>query len=324
MARIMGRIAEWPGWNKAAAIVTTIAALAALWFTSKSLLATNNQYELSQQVAMSDRFQKATEQLSSDKLDVRLSGIYLLERLAKDSAADHPTVFALLSAYLRTHTSAAQCPVESPTVTPAADVQAVLTVIGRRAVELEAVVDRPDLSRTCLAGARMRDSNFAGVNFRETNLAYVDLNSSNLERAQLQFAQLTHAKAFRANLSKASLAVANLTGTDFMNTDLTDAFMCDANLTAARFEYVNLTEACLANTNMHSTTISVADLTGASCVHTDLTLAHLDGSNLSNVDLTGANLAGAYLFEVNLTDVNWSGVVYDSATRWPAGFTPPR
>ncbi|MFR9769659.1 hypothetical protein [Nocardia sp. SC052] len=53
----------------------------ALWFTAQSLRATNNQYSLSQQTAVTDRFRLAAEQLASDKIDVRLSGVYLLARL---------------------------------------------------------------------------------------------------------------------------------------------------------------------------------------------------------------------------------------------------
>lgn len=66
-----GRVFHWSGWTKVAAMATTVATLGA----------TNNQYSLSQQTAVTDRFRLAAEQLSSDKIDVRLSGVYLLARL---------------------------------------------------------------------------------------------------------------------------------------------------------------------------------------------------------------------------------------------------
>ena len=47
--------------------------------------------------------EKAIEQLGSDKLDVRIGGIYALERIALDSAKDHPTVMAVLTAFIREH-----------------------------------------------------------------------------------------------------------------------------------------------------------------------------------------------------------------------------
>ncbi|MEV0297923.1 hypothetical protein [Nocardia sp. NPDC050710] len=82
------------------------AAVGALWFTGQSLRTTN---ALSQQTAVTDRFRLAAEQVASDRINVRLAGVYLLERLAKDFPADHPTVFAVLAAFLRTQTTMSQC-----------------------------------------------------------------------------------------------------------------------------------------------------------------------------------------------------------------------
>ena len=39
---------------------------------------------------MTDRYTKAIEQLGSDKLDVRIGGIYALERVARDSRETSP------------------------------------------------------------------------------------------------------------------------------------------------------------------------------------------------------------------------------------------
>jgi hypothetical protein len=52
---------------------------------------------------VTDRYTKAIEQLGSDKLDVRIGGIYALERVARDSAKDHPTVIEVLKAFIREH-----------------------------------------------------------------------------------------------------------------------------------------------------------------------------------------------------------------------------
>ena len=50
---------------------------------------------------MTERYTKAIEQLGEDKLDVRLGGIYSLERVARDSPRDHPTVMEVLTAFIR-------------------------------------------------------------------------------------------------------------------------------------------------------------------------------------------------------------------------------
>lgn len=93
-------------------------------------------YELTEQGQVTDRYTKAIEQLGSEKLDVRIGGIYALERIARDSARDHPTVIEVLSAFIREH-SHEQWPPPGPAgVVPERstrpDIQASLTVVGRR------------------------------------------------------------------------------------------------------------------------------------------------------------------------------------------------
>jgi len=59
--------------------------------------------ELTRQGQASERFTRAIDQLGSDHLDVRLGGIYALERIARDSPGDRPTIGEVLTAYLRGH-----------------------------------------------------------------------------------------------------------------------------------------------------------------------------------------------------------------------------
>jgi hypothetical protein len=63
-------------------------------------------HELTEQGQVTDRYTKAIEQLESEKLDVRIGGIYALERVARDSARDHPTVMEVSPrSSASTHTS---------------------------------------------------------------------------------------------------------------------------------------------------------------------------------------------------------------------------
>jgi hypothetical protein len=51
---------------------------------------------------ITERFTRAVDQLGSDKLEIRLGGIYALERIAKDSAdKDHWTIMEILTAFVR-------------------------------------------------------------------------------------------------------------------------------------------------------------------------------------------------------------------------------
>ena len=68
-----------------------------------ALLFTARNFTLSREGQVTDRYTKAIEQLGSDKLDVRIGGIYALERVARDSAKDHPTVMEVLTAFIREH-----------------------------------------------------------------------------------------------------------------------------------------------------------------------------------------------------------------------------
>ena len=64
---------------------------------------TARNFRLSREGQVTDRYTKAIEQLGSDKLDVRIGGIYALERVARDSRRDHPTVMEVLAAFVREH-----------------------------------------------------------------------------------------------------------------------------------------------------------------------------------------------------------------------------
>ena len=96
----------WSGWAALGSLITALAAIGALVFTSQSLRATQKQIEISEQGQLTERFGKAVEQLGSEKLELRLGRIYALERLARDSARDHPTVMQVLAAFVRSHTPA--------------------------------------------------------------------------------------------------------------------------------------------------------------------------------------------------------------------------
>ena len=72
-------------------------------FAAGALAYTARTFGLSREGQVTDRYAKAIEQLGSDKLDVRIGGIYALERVARDSARDHPTVMEVLTAFVREH-----------------------------------------------------------------------------------------------------------------------------------------------------------------------------------------------------------------------------
>jgi len=119
-------------------------------------------HELTEQGQITDRYTKAVEQLGSDKLDVRIGGIYALERIARDSVKDHPTVMEVLTAFIREHSreqwppSDAGSPEQERLTRP--DVHTAITVVGRR-VDPRDVSGRPADER---AGSRTRPPSSLG------------------------------------------------------------------------------------------------------------------------------------------------------------------
>ncbi len=78
-------------------------AAGALIFTAQNFTLSRRTFELTEQGQVTDRYTKAIEQLGSEKLDIRIGGIYALERIARDSARDQPTVIEVLTAFIREH-----------------------------------------------------------------------------------------------------------------------------------------------------------------------------------------------------------------------------
>jgi hypothetical protein len=70
-------------------------------FAAGALVYTARNFSLSREGQVTDRYTKAIKQLGSEKPNVRFGGIYALERVARDSPRDHPTVMEVLTAFIR-------------------------------------------------------------------------------------------------------------------------------------------------------------------------------------------------------------------------------
>jgi hypothetical protein len=181
------------------AIVAGLAGLAALG----SLAMASRTYRLTQQGQLTDRYTKAIEQLGSDKPDVRLGGIYALERIAKDSAYDRATIAEVLTAFIRGRAPWPPARPDQPGEdTPikeilflryrAPDVQAALTVLGRQPSMTESQplnlsdtdLRRADLSHADLQEAMLRGVRLQGANIRAAHLQMVDLSHAQLQEAR--------------------------------------------------------------------------------------------------------------------------------------------
>lgn len=209
-------------------MIAALATAAGVYFTGRSMEAIRTQNAVAEQGQLTDRFTKAVDQLDragADHLQARLGGIYALERLARDSPRDQPTVVEALSAFIRSTTPRPRSatvpggydPCPDHHQGPRTDVQAALTVLGRRNTRHDGS-SRIDLRSTCLPGADLHAGDFIGADLTHANLYNADLTRTNLVRANL-----TDADLFNANLTRADLTGADLTRAYLIGTDLTDA-----------------------------------------------------------------------------------------------------
>lgn len=229
------------------------------------------QSELTREGQVTERYVEAIKLLASKNLTERLGGIYALERIMRDSEKDHATVVEVLAAFIRERAAAGD--EEGPDekgARPDEDVQAALTVLGRRpsrGKEPEYI----NLRHTDLRGADLSDAKFDRV----------DLRNARLQRAQFARSFLRDAVFQGAVLHKADLSFAHLNGAIFYAADMGKTALWQADATNAVFSYANMEGARLRETRLQ----------GAAFLHTRLTFT----------DLRNADLAGVMLKDVDLS-----------------------
>ena len=224
-----------------------------------------DQLAVTRQGQVGERFSRAVGQLGSNSIDVRLGGLYELEQLARQAPERRLVIFEVVAAYVRQHArSGATTTGRRPS--PAQDVAAAMTIVGRRSIEEhDGLVD--------LSRIRLGRVNLSGVVLRSVDLSGADLRSADLSGA---------------NLSRADLNRANLSGADLRFAELSRSVLPFADLRGARLDAANLNHASVNNTDLRGANLGSADLSSA-----DLGISDLRGADLSGADLSGADLDGA-------------------------------
>jgi uncharacterized protein YjbI with pentapeptide repeats len=266
---------------------------------------TYRQLQIAREGQVTERFTRAIDQLGDENEDVRLGGIYALERIANDSPQDRAAITEVLAAFVRGH---ARWPPARPLQPDentgiedipslrswAPDVQAALTVLGRG--KLQVGLPGPlQLAHVDLRGADFSDSDLRGAFFGE----------SRLQRANFSVAQLKGAVFFKSLLHGAQFSRAQLQG----------AILTDAELQGACLERANLKRAQPIRAQLQG-----ADLWKAQLQKAFLDEAQLQKANLGHAELQGAWLGGAQLQEADLTDAQLHGAQCNAKTVWPDGF----
>jgi uncharacterized protein YjbI with pentapeptide repeats len=277
------------------------------------------QIQVNREGHITERFTRAIEHLGTEgKLDVRLGGIYALERIAHDSRSEHGSVVEILTAFVRGHAT----PIEQDRALSelpilrarATDVQAAMTVLGRRTVMGQDYwalqFGGLDLRKADLAGADFRMADFSSAQLSGANLRHANLGDARLPAVDLQEADLT-----AADLSQADLQQANIRAADLRDSRLVRANLYRANLGEVRLEGARLEGAMLEEANLWEAKLGGANLRGA-----DLTASRLVQADLDGADLSGAMLSGAILVGARLRGTVLAGVRADRSTVWPSQF----
>lgn len=222
------------------------------FFTWQNIKVAQTSLEVSREGQITDRFSKAIEQLGAvDKdgkktMEVRLGGIYALEGIANESKELHWPIMEVLCTYVRVNAplkpeepaqrnQPATTPARPAEIRPSADIQAVLTVLGRRDQKTEKVDQHLDLDETDIAGAYLPRTDLA-----RTYLFRANLSGANITGAHLKWADLSGAYLVRAGLSGADLDGAHLNGSDLTGAELSGTNLSGADLYRAHLDGAHL------------------------------------------------------------------------------------
>jgi uncharacterized protein YjbI with pentapeptide repeats len=286
---------------------------------------------------ITERFTRAIEQLGathddgSPRLEVRLGGIYALERIARESDVDHGPVMEILTAYVREHTRSSPQTLSNgesgadpqtqrgETGTPRMGVQAIVEMIDRRIGAAGSPGDkarnqsdppeqqiRVDVQAVMTVIGR-RTRTFGLGETQILDLAGVQLQGVYLDTAKLRFANFLGA---------------NLSGARFMESDLRGAGLWEADLSETSFYLSDLSRAILVRANCRKAIFWKADLSGANLREVDFSAADLREANFSGAELAEAHLEGADLTDsTGLETAYVHGATWDQNTRFPRGWS---
>ena len=292
-------------WGLSIAAGAAVAAIT-LGFSAWRTAMETRRVNVERRKAETETFATAIDHLDGGDLAKRLGAIRNLETLAAESPRLHPPIVETFCAYLREKSRARLNQNAQPWSSREfpADLQMIVTALGRRDVHQDTPGYHLDLSEADLDGANFDKGDFKGTKFQgasmkgchfeDAHLEGADLWNAHLERAYIMDAHLERAYLRRAHLERAYLMDAHLEGANLRGAHLERAYVRRAHLERAYLKYAHLER---------------ADLVGA----------HLEGADLRGAQFEGANLKKTQ----NLTQEQLECASGDSNTLLPDGLTRP-
>ncbi|WP_187393014.1 pentapeptide repeat-containing protein [Maritimibacter fusiformis] len=277
-----------------------------------------------------DYSQPIFEEVTEPNLEVRIGGIYALERIARDNLDYHVQIMEILTAYVRENAKATDAedfpePDWKPLPDDATDeerrareaaraerfgrfffeskafqwarklctgtdIQAALTVIGRRSAR-QIEQEKAD-TRQRKEGYR---PDLRGTSLQGADLSNLDFSGVNFVGVRMEGADLREARIERANLHAAHLQGAGLHEARLEGAFLSNTWLEGADLSIARIERAELIGARLDGAYLSNARMEGARLNGIRLEGAFLGGARMDGADLSGARMDGADLRRAHL-----------------------------
>jgi uncharacterized protein YjbI with pentapeptide repeats len=297
-----------------------------IYYTWRRITIAENNLKVSQDGQITERFTRAIDQLGNEKIEIRLGGIYALERIADESDQDYWPIMEILTAYVRNKLPAETIELKRKDFVRTdirdyedlknkyklpLDIQTILTVIGRRKYSCyNKEIECLDLQKTKISGADLTGAHLEEANLENSDLQFAKLLFANLMRAYLQKANLCHAHLYKtylheANLKNTYIREATITSADFTNSNLQDA-----DLQGAHMFYVNFEGADFRADEDFSPSFWGIDLVEGATLEN----AYISESNFKNANLKGTNLNRSTLNNVYFEEANLEGASFEGAS----------
>lgn len=245
-------------------------------------------------------------QNTKPNLEVRLGAIYTLERVAIESRRDHISIMETLCAYVRENTRQPRYDEDASKekwaevakkkkkeiwdltnderasvavlLPPRADIQAALTILGRRDERSPGRLEYEIRNNFHLD---LRGSNLANADLNNANFGPVLLDDANLQGASLFVAKLKGASLNHVNLQEADLFKVNLSDASLNGAQLQRSWLDWANFQGARMVMARFQEANFSAAEMLYAGVKAADFTGVTHLSKDqLDVMIGDGSTI--------------------------------------------
>lgn len=280
--------------------------------------------EVNEQRLLAERFMSAITQLGHDSIATRTGAIYVLERVAQDSPQEHWTIMEILTAFVRENgvtPKLTKFKVSTEEIKVPTDIQAAVTVIGRRNTSQDPSDKKIDLRNAQLQGVDFSNAKLQRADLSNSDLSGACLQGTDLFKANLDGAKLSRCNLYQVILQEASLRGANLAGCIANKGLFYGANLRDANLMGASLRGANLMGANLYKANLMGANLKAANLGGAKLFLANLQSAKLDKAKMHEAGLIGANLQQANLNGANLRQANLNAAKLQHAEVFFANFS---